>query len=163
MPGIAGAERVEQQWGQGKIVDQVGFVGIAEVRQVLKDRNIGLGDDPRIRTGVLDQGAQQANHFVRFGEIKTAAASCFPHVADGIQPKRADPSVQVMPEQAGDLQHQRRIGKVQIDLVVSESAPDVPWAGLCLHGAQQWTGAGTGYCAEIIVWTGFHKVPGARA
>ena len=66
--GLSRLEGVEHQWGQGKVVDHLGFVGaIAEVGDVVSVGDVGFGDEGDLGRHDVEQGTHQLDDTVGLG------------------------------------------------------------------------------------------------
>ena len=139
----------------------MGFIGVAEVGQVLCVRHIGFGDHYGIGLGALNEGSKQAYKFVGLGQIDTGGARLFPKERHGIKAKNAHPRIQQLANDFGEFLHHGGIAEIKINLVGAEGTPDRSLPGIRLHGLQQWTGSGTDHLGSIETFLWHKKIVGA--
>ena len=91
-PRAAGLERVEDEGRQGKVVDQLGLVRpVAEVGEIVRVGDVGLGDQPDARRKLIQDGAKELDDPVGLRQVDAGGADLLPKVGDGIQTDELGP------------------------------------------------------------------------
>ena len=96
------------------------------------------------------------------GQVQAVGAWHFPEKCNRIQPKNPHPAIKIESDNPHHFQQQFRIGKVQVDLIMTECAPDVFFACRCLDLAQQRAGSWAYHLAQVSCRVRHDKVVAAR-
>ena len=75
---VASDQSVDQQRRQRKVVDHMGFVGVAEVSQILAVGNVGFRNDNALGGVVFNQQAQNLDQFVGLLQMDGRRTHLFP-------------------------------------------------------------------------------------
>ena len=144
--GGAGDEGVQDQRRQRELVDEVGLVlAVAEVGDVLRVGDVGLGQQPRARGHVVDQGPPELDDRVGLRQVDAGGAGLLPEEPDGVEPDGRGTTREVAEQHVGQLEQRGGVPHVDVDLVLAERRPGPrlgavrPWDR---RGTAEWCAAG---------------------
>ena len=89
----------QKRW-QGKIVNQMRFIAIAEIFEIFMRRYICFGNQPNIIIHMVNQRAHQFDDFMSFGQMQATRSRLFPQKADRIEAKYAYALINIKAQQA---------------------------------------------------------------
>ena len=113
------------------------FVSVAEVRQVLGARHVGLGDQDCVGLTYRQQGPQQPDQLVHLGQVYARRPEPLPGVGDRVEPQKAGAVTQLGIDDLQVLDEDVGIRPVDVDLVGAERAPNVAWTERSVDAPQQ--------------------------
>ena len=113
---------------------------------------------------MVDDGAQQAHHGVCLRQVDAGGALAFPQECHRIEADDARALLEVVKQDADELEQHIGIGEVQVDLVIREGCPKMAQATTGMHRREQgrWTRAhdlgdiGVGVHLDEVVAAGLH-------
>ena len=124
---VALVQGMQQQGREAELVNQVRFVGVAKIRNVLLVRHIGFGQQQHIRRDDGKQVAENLHGFVGLGQMDAVGADLLPEVGDGIQADDAGPHAHVEQQDIKHLEQHIGVREVEVDLVVAERRPEMTY------------------------------------
>ena len=92
--------------------------------------DIGFSDEQGARSELIEEQAYQSNNRMRLFRVNARMVGLFPEIGNGIQSQYRNAGVKVMPYDFQDFNQDPWIGKIQIHLIMAESAPDMTRATL---------------------------------
>ena len=122
---------MHQQGRQGKVVDPVRLIRIAEIRQIFSVGDVGLGNNDRIGLRTLDDQTKQSNQLMGLGQIHAGSARFLPQESHRIEAEHPNTRIQQLADNADELHHYSRVAEIKVDLIRAESAPHrlIPGSG----------------------------------
>ncbi len=137
---------------QGEVVHHLRFVSaVAEVRNIVGVRDVGLGDQHHTRRNFVQHGAQKLNDPVRLRQVNAGRADFLPQIGYRIQPDKFRAPRNVKQQEIDDLQQHLGLPTVEIDLIFAERRPHLLFAGRGSEARQQRQGAGADDARQIGV------------
>ena len=97
-------------------------------------RYVGFGDQPDIVFQMVDQCPQEFDNLMRLVKMKTGRAGLFPQKPNRIQPEHTHALVYIKAQQTHKFAQEIGIGKIKVDLIRPEGAPDELFARRRLMG-----------------------------
>ena len=119
-----------EQWGKAEVVNHVSFIAVPKVGEVLLIGDIGFRDEQGARCELIEEQAYQSNNRMRLFRVNARMVRLFPEIGNGIQSQYRNAGVKVMPYDFQDFNQDPWVGKIQIHLIMAESAPDMTRATL---------------------------------
>ena len=138
---LARLQGVEEKWRQGELVDNMCFIAVAEVGDILILRHVCLRDEKNVRRQQLNDVAEQLDDLVRLWQVNAWRAEILPQVGDGVESEYPHTLGDIKKQDVDEFEQDIRILKVEIYLVVAERGPDVSLAVAGLGAAQKGGGA----------------------
>ena len=154
----AGLEGVEEEWGEGELIDHVGLVAGTEVGEVFAVGDVCFGDEDDVGGDDVEDVAQEFDDLVGLGEVDAGGADLFPEIGDGVESDDPDAAVDVVEEDVKKFEEDIGIGEVEVNLVFAEGGPDVAGAVAGLGEGEEGVGAGSDDGGEVGLGVGLDEV-----
>ena len=134
---IAGAQCVQQQRRQGKIIDHARFIAVAEVGDIFFVRHVGFGEQDDTGRGHIDQVPHQLHDLVGLFEVDAGGSGLLPEVGDGVEPDDFCAVGDVEEQDVEKLKQHIGVGEIEVDLVVAEGGPEMLLGSVDFDGREQ--------------------------
>jgi len=136
--GVVVGKGVEDEGGQGEVVDELCFVSaVAEVGDVFFMGDVGFGEQQDVWCQGVEHIAHDSYEGVGLGQVGTGGSRLFPDVGNGVEANDSGATADVGEQHIEDIEEDVRIFEVQIDLVGTEGGPAVFLALVGLEGMEQ--------------------------
>jgi hypothetical protein len=123
--GVGAVEGVQDQRGEGEVVDELRLVGpVAEVRHVLGVGDVRLGEESHHGRRHVQDLAEELDDGVRLLEAGARRAALLPQVGDGVETHQIGTPLHVEEQRLQGRQQDARVAVVEVDLVAREGGPD---------------------------------------
>ncbi len=143
--------RVQDQRRQGEVIDRVGLVPIAEIRQVFGLWHIGFGQQDQRFGGEIGKQAHQAHNGMGAGQVDAVGADLFPDECHSIEPQNAHAVFHMQADDRQEFGQHLRVGEIQIDLIMGKGAPYMTRAAVGFDPGQQGVGARAHHHRQVII------------
>ena len=120
-------QRVQNHRRQGKIVNQMGFVLLAKIRQVFNHRQVGFGNKHQIGCHGIGRQTQCLDDFMGLFGVNGCCAGFFPDEPDRIKPNHTDPVTDIIKHDFQNFKKHIGVAVIKINLIIAKGTPDMLW------------------------------------